>query len=77
VIEVEDNGCGIAPENLDKIFQLGFTTKPSGMGLGLHFSACAALELRGKLSGTSSGIGRGAAFALELPIEAENANIAA
>ena len=34
-IEVEDNGVGIAPENRDRIFTNGFTTKENGSGLGL------------------------------------------
>jgi signal transduction histidine kinase len=65
---VEDNGCGIDPGNLEKIFQLGFTTKPEGHGLGLHYSACAALELHGKLTARSAGAGSGAAFSLVLPV---------
>jgi two-component system, NtrC family, sensor kinase len=69
-VVVEDNGCGISPANLDKIFQLGFTTKAEGHGFGLHYSACAALELHGKLTASSPGIDRGAAFRLELPLEA-------
>ncbi len=69
-IAVEDNGCGVEPHNLEKIFQLGFTTKAEGHGLGLHFSACAALELHGKLTARSEGIGHGAQFLLELPFEA-------
>jgi signal transduction histidine kinase len=66
-IGVEDNGCGVAPENLDRIFHLGFTTKASGNGLGLHYSACAARELHGDLTARSAGAGRGASFLLVLP----------
>jgi signal transduction histidine kinase len=68
-ISVEDNGCGVEPQNLERMFQLGFTTKIEGNGLGLHFSACAALELHGKLTARSDGIGHGASFLLELPLE--------
>ncbi|TMQ12631.1 MAG: hypothetical protein E6J90_30675 [Deltaproteobacteria bacterium] len=68
-IIVEDNGCGIDPDNLERIFRLGFTTKATGHGLGLHYSACAATELRGKLTARSPGVGRGAAFSLVLPID--------
>jgi ligand-binding sensor domain-containing protein/signal transduction histidine kinase len=67
-VVVEDNGCGIEPGNLERIFQLGFTTKPEGHGLGLHYSACAALELHGKLTARSAGAGSGAAFLLVLPV---------
>ena len=76
-VAIEDNGCGIDPQNLDKIFQLGFTTKPHGNGLGLHYSACAALELHGKLAARSAGIGRGAAFVLVLPVDGPAAAAAA
>jgi ligand-binding sensor domain-containing protein/signal transduction histidine kinase len=69
-ILVEDNGCGLDPANVEKIFQHGFTTKPTGNGLGLHYSACAALELHGKLTAESAGIDRGATFKLVLPLEA-------
>jgi len=66
-IEVQDNGVGIAPENLDSIFRFGFTTKRDGHGFGLHGSALAAKQLQGSLSVHSEGPGRGACFALELP----------
>jgi signal transduction histidine kinase len=69
-IVVEDNGCGIAPENRDRIFGLGFTTKPGGHGMGLHYSACAARALKGQLTVRSEGVGAGAAFSLVLPFSA-------
>ncbi len=65
--EVEDNGVGIASENLTKIFSHGFTTKESGHGFGLHSGALAAMELGGTLRAESRGIGEGALFVLELP----------
>ncbi len=68
VIEVSDNGVGIAEENLDKIFSHGFTTKAEGHGYGLHSSALAARELGGSLSVFSPGEGRGATFCLEIPL---------
>jgi C4-dicarboxylate-specific signal transduction histidine kinase len=68
-IEVADNGSGIAPENLLKIFNLGFTTKQGGHGFGLHSSAIAATEMGGALTAKSDGPGLGATFTLELPIE--------
>jgi signal transduction histidine kinase len=69
-IAVIDTGVGIPAENLDKIFQHGFTTKPRGHGFGLHASANAARELGGSLHVTSDGPGRGATFTLELPVAA-------
>lgn len=65
---VADNGQGIAPENLTRIFTHGFTTRPHGHGFGLHASALAARELGGTLTVASAGLGRGAAFTLELPL---------
>ena len=65
--EVSDTGIGIAPENLERIFTLGFTTKPNGHGFGLHSGANAAKEMDGRLFALSEGVGRGAAFVLELP----------
>jgi signal transduction histidine kinase len=65
--EVRDNGVGIPPEQLTRIFQYGFTTREDGHGFGLHSSALAAQELGGSLQAHSEGPGRGATFTLELP----------
>jgi len=67
-IRVADNGAGIAAENLDRIFSQGFTTRKHGHGFGLHSGALAAKELGGSLSVRSEGLGRGAAFTLEIPL---------
>ncbi|MGO8674868.1 MAG: ATP-binding protein [Limisphaerales bacterium] len=66
-LSVADNGAGIAPENLSRIFSQGFTTKKRGHGFGLHSGANAARELGGSLSVQSDGPQRGATFTLELP----------
>jgi len=66
-IEVVDNGVGIAPENLERLFTQGFTTKKDGHGFGLHISALAAEEMQGSISCASAGLGEGATFTLELP----------
>lgn len=68
-IAVLDNGVGIAPENLTRIFSHGFTTKKDGHGFGLHSGALAARELGGSLTVRSDGPGLGASFTLELPLE--------
>lgn len=68
VIEVTDNGVGIAQENLIKIFSFGFTTKPNGHGVGLNSCAIAAKELGSTLVVESKGIGQGATFILKIPI---------
>lgn len=67
VIRIKDNGIGINEKNMNKIFNLGFTTKPHGHGIGLHMSAIAAKELGGALSVESEGQGKGATFILTLP----------
>lgn len=66
-IEVADNGVGISPESMTRMFTYGFTTKKSGHGFGLHSSAVAAREMGGSLSVHSDGPGHGATFILELP----------
>ena len=71
-VEVQDNGIGIAPENLTRIFQHGFTTKADGHGFGLHSGALAAKELGGALTVHSAGLAQGAMFTLELPVRHEN-----
>lgn len=67
-IRVRDNGIGIPPESLVRIFSLGFTTKRNGHGFGLHSGANAAREMGGRLTGPSDGPGQGAEFTLELPV---------
>ena len=67
-MQVSDNGVGILPENMGKIFQHGFTTRKSGHGYGLHSGALAAKYLGGSLTVASDGPGRGATFTLELPV---------
>jgi signal transduction histidine kinase len=71
-ISVIDNGIGIPPENLTRIFEHGFTTRKSGHGFGLHSSAIAASEMGGSLHAQSDGPGTGATFTLELPISPDN-----
>ncbi len=68
-ISVADNGVGIAPENMTRIFAHGFTTRRDGHGFGLHSGALAARELGGSLQVFSEGLGRGATFVLALPID--------
>jgi signal transduction histidine kinase len=66
-ISVADNGIGIPPENLTRIFNHGFTTRKDGHGFGLHSGALAAKEMGGSLAAQSDGIGNGATFTLDLP----------
>jgi PAS domain S-box-containing protein len=67
-ITVGDNGVGIAPEHLARLFQHGFTTKKNGHGFGLHSCVLAAREMNGDITVHSDGPGRGARFSLTLPL---------
>ncbi|WUR14922.1 ATP-binding protein [[Empedobacter] haloabium] len=70
-IVFDDNGGGIAPENLTRIFDPFFTTKlgQGGSGLGLSISYNIVTSLLGGQIGVTSGP-RGTAFTLELPLVA-------
>ena len=68
-ISIRDEGEGILPENMTRIFAHGFTTRKEGHGFGLHSCALAAIEMRGRLSAHSDGPGKGATFVLELPLK--------
>jgi PAS domain S-box-containing protein len=70
-ISIIDNGVGIPPENLTRVFEYGFTTRKAGHGFGLHSGALAAKEMGGSLSAHSDGPGQGATFTLSLPLHQE------
>ncbi len=67
-LSVADNGIGIESENLNRIFQHGFTTRKTGHGFGLHSGALAAKEMGGRVWVDSKGLGQGAVFTVELPM---------
>ena len=73
VVEVSDNGSGISPENLERIFELFAQEKPSGVagntGLGIGLALTRKLvELHGgTVRATSGGPGQGSTFRIELP----------
>jgi PAS domain S-box-containing protein len=69
-----DDGAGISPENIDKIFNPFFTTKEVGKGTGLGLSICHGIitQHKGRIY-TQSQLGKGATFVIELPIVAEPA----
>lgn len=69
---VADDGPGIKPENMSRIFSPFFTTKEVGKGTGLGLSICQGIisEHGGKIW-TESEYGKGASFIIELPIPQE------
>jgi signal transduction histidine kinase len=69
VVEISDTGCGIAPENLQKIFDPGFTTKGVGVGTGLGLAICYRIVAshRGKID-VESVRGQGTTFRIVLPM---------
>jgi PAS domain S-box-containing protein len=68
-ISVGDTGKGITPENRQKIFQLFFTTRPGGSGIGLASTFRIVQLLNGSIDFTSE-VGRGTTFRIELPLAA-------
>ncbi len=75
VLEVQDSGHGIAPDDLSKIFEPFFTTKEVGKGTGLGLAVCYGIvtEHGGRLSVRSS-IGVGTTFSMFLPIKFQITN---
>jgi PAS domain S-box-containing protein len=67
-VTVSDNGEGIDPENLARVFTHGFTTRRNGHGFGLHSCVLAAQEMGGSLRVHSDGVGEGAIFTLDVPV---------
>lgn len=65
-ISIEDNGCGIAQENVSKIFDPYFSTKSNGSGLGLALSHSIIAKHNGRFS-VSSELGHGTTFTILLP----------
>jgi len=68
-VEVEDDGNGIAPGNLDRIFEPGFTTRGSriGMGMGLAIARQIVDRHTGRISARSTP-GVGTTFTVWLPV---------
>jgi PAS domain S-box-containing protein len=67
-VEISDTGTGIPKENLDKIFDPGFTTKGVGVGTGLGLSICYQIiqDHHGKIQ-VKSEVGKGTTFTIILP----------
>jgi C4-dicarboxylate-specific signal transduction histidine kinase len=68
MFRIEDNGKGVAPDLADNIFDAYQTTKPRGMGLGLHLSRRIVQRHAGRLWWEPITTG-GARFVVELPTD--------
>jgi signal transduction histidine kinase len=66
-IQIRDTGRGIAPEHRERIFQLFFTTRPGGSGIGLA-STFRTVQLHNGSIEFQSEVGRGTTFRIDLPI---------
>jgi PAS domain S-box-containing protein len=71
-LTVADSGPGIPSNSLDKVFNLLYTTKASGSGLGLWLSRRIVLEHNGRIE-VQSELGKGTTFTLTLPTEDSSA----
>jgi C4-dicarboxylate-specific signal transduction histidine kinase len=71
LIAVRDSGPGLDPNNLDRLFDAFYTTKPQGLGMGLAISRSIVEAHGGRLSATADS-SRGAVFQFTLPIRDES-----
>jgi signal transduction histidine kinase len=72
LVAVQDSGGGIAAEHMDRLFNAFFTTKPTGMGMGL--SICRSIiDAHGGALCASRNVGAGATFQFTLPAHREHA----
>lgn len=72
-IVVKDNGCGIQPNDIDKIYDLHYTTKKTGFGIGLYLVRTAVKLLNGKIM-CESIPDSGTTFTVSLPISQDKSN---
>src|SRR5262249_50970910 len=70
---VSDNGVGIAPDALGKLFNAFYTTKPHGMGIGLSVSHSIIERHQGRLCASANEGGPGATFSFTTPLMGEQA----
>jgi nitrogen-specific signal transduction histidine kinase len=67
-LEIADDGHGVSPENLERLFDPFYTTRKDGTGLGLSITQAIVQEHCGMIS-CSSEPGRGTTFLVDLPVE--------
>jgi PAS domain S-box-containing protein len=75
-LSVQDVGVGLEPHHMDKLFQAFYTTKSSGMGIGLSVSRSIIEKHGGRLWGEPND-GPGATFAFSIPRDPERTTAAA
>ncbi|MFQ5586796.1 MAG: sensor histidine kinase, partial [Thermodesulfobacteriota bacterium] len=69
-VTIADTGCGIAPEDIQRIYAPFYTTKPTGKGTGLGLSVChGIIQAHGGEITCESRPGEGTTFTILLPIE--------
>lgn len=68
IIEIQDNGCGVRDEDLNRIFDPFFTTRPTGTGLGLSITKNIIEEHGGRIEVRSTW-GAGTTFKIYLPLK--------
>jgi signal transduction histidine kinase len=66
-VTIADEGVGIPPEDLDKIFRLYYTTKADGSGIGLPLAYRIVQQHDGSID-VSSEVGRGTTMTIRLPV---------
>jgi len=71
IVAIRDTGCGIPPESLPNVFDLFYTTKEIGKGVGFGLAICQAMieQHGGTITITSPGVGKGTTVVFELPAE--------
>jgi signal transduction histidine kinase len=67
-IAVQDAGTGIAPQDLERVFEPFYTTKPDGMGMGLAISR-SIMEAHGGRLWAAANDAQGATFQFTLPAD--------
>ncbi|SHH32015.1 ATP-binding protein [Bradyrhizobium erythrophlei] len=73
LVTVTDSGVGISAENADRLFNAFFTTKSSGMGMGLSICRSIVEAHGGRMSGANN-VGPGATFQCVLPVQRQAAS---
>ncbi|EKO3990567.1 cache domain-containing protein [Vibrio fluvialis] len=70
IVHIEDEGCGIKPEHLKRVFDPFYTTKREGTGLGLSVSQSLLSQTGGEIR-VQSKVGKGSTFSVYLPSKAD------